>query len=102
MHESKAQVTPVNYGAPWLGFVIYPTHRRIKTRKVRFTSRRLGERYEEYHSGCINFAEFDASVQGWINHVRYADRWGLRRHVLGRFELAKSSKKISSAAFSDQ
>jgi hypothetical protein len=22
---------------------------------------------------CHSFAEFDASVQGWINHVRYAD-----------------------------
>jgi hypothetical protein len=32
----------------------------------------------------ISFAEFDASVQGWINHVRYADTWGLRRHVLGK------------------
>ena len=24
----------------------------------------------------------DTSVQGWINHVRYADTWGLRQHVL--------------------
>ena len=30
----------------------------------------------------ISFAEFDASVQGWANHVRYADGGGLRRHVL--------------------
>jgi hypothetical protein len=26
-------------------------------------------------------------VQGWINHVRYADTWGLRRHVLEPFLL---------------
>jgi glycine cleavage system H lipoate-binding protein len=29
----------------------------------------------------ISFAELDASVQGWINHVRYADTWGLRQYV---------------------
>jgi len=28
--------------------------------------------------GAISFAELDASVQGWINHVRYGDTWGLR------------------------
>jgi RNA-directed DNA polymerase len=28
---------------------------------------------------------FPSSVQGWINHVRYADSWGLREHVLSRF-----------------
>jgi hypothetical protein len=24
-------------------------------------------------AGTLGFAEFDASVRGWINHVRYAD-----------------------------
>jgi RNA-directed DNA polymerase len=27
----------------------------------------------------ISFAEFDASVQGWINYARFADSWGLRK-----------------------
>jgi len=35
-----------------------------------------------YHAGEISFAELDASIQGWINHVGHADCWGLRRHVL--------------------
>jgi RNA-directed DNA polymerase len=39
---------------------------------------------QEYGAGAISFAEFDTSVQGWINHVRYADTWGLRQHVLGK------------------
>lgn len=48
--------------------------------------RRLGERFKAWHSGYISFGEFDASIQGWINHVRYADSWGLRTHVLKRFK----------------
>ena len=27
------------------------------------------------------------SVTGWINYVRYADTWGLRRSVLARADL---------------
>ena len=38
-------------------------------------------------AGPLSFAEFDASVGGWINHVRYADTWGLRQHVLEPFVL---------------
>jgi RNA-directed DNA polymerase len=38
----------------------------------------------EYSAGEINFAEFDVSVKGWINHVRFADSWGLRTYVLGK------------------
>lgn len=83
IHESAAQVVPVAQGIPWLGFVVYPTHRRVKARKVVQASRRLTARLDDYQTGKITFAEFDASVKGWVNHVRYADTWGLRRHVLG-------------------
>jgi len=40
-----------------------------------------------YRAGQISFAELDASVQGWINHVRYADTWGLRKKVFSSFRL---------------
>ena len=36
---------------------------------------------DDYRAGRITFGELDASVQGWINHVRYADTWGLRTHL---------------------
>jgi hypothetical protein len=82
IHESRAQVLPTAVGIPWLGFVVYPTHRRAKARKVRSAHRRLRARLAAYHAGEISFAELDASIQGWINHVRHADSWGLRRHIL--------------------
>ncbi len=85
LHEHSAQVAPVTVGIPWLGFVVYPTHRRIKARKVVQGTRRLTRRFDEWRAGKISFAEFDAGVQGWINHVRYADSWRLREHVLDRF-----------------
>ena len=86
IHPHSAQVTPVKCGRPWLGFVVYPQYRRIKRRKVVNSTRRLTERYELWRRGIITFAEFDAGVQGWINHVRYADSWGLRKHVLKNFK----------------
>lgn len=84
IHEPEAQVIPCEHGIPWLGFVVYPTHRRVKSRNVVKFSRRFRDRWVEYCAGKITFAEFDASVKGWVNHVRYADTWGLRKHVLGQ------------------
>ncbi|MBL3599771.1 MAG: RNA-dependent DNA polymerase [gamma proteobacterium endosymbiont of Lamellibrachia anaximandri] len=84
IHESAAQVLPVECGIPWLGFVVYPTHRRIKSRKVRNATRHLGQRMQAWRQGKISFAELDAGIQGWVNHVRYADSWGLRRSVFNR------------------
>ena len=81
IHESAAQVSACQHGIPWLGFVVYPTHRRLKARNVVKFTRRLEQNIDLYESGTISFAELDASVQGWINHVRYADTWGLREHL---------------------
>lgn len=81
IHESEAQVVPCKVGIPWLGFVVYPDHRRLKRRNSVNFRRRLEHNIDLYETHQISFAELDASVQGWINHVRFADTWGLRGHL---------------------
>lgn len=81
IHRESAQVSPVTMGIPWLGFVVYPTYRRLKRRSVIHFRRRLEQNLSLYQQGEITFAELDASVQGWINHVRYGDTWGLRQKL---------------------
>jgi hypothetical protein len=82
IHEAEAKVEAVADGIPWLGFVVYPQQRRLKQRNAVNFTRRLARNLELYQAGRISFAELDASVQGWVNHVRYADTWGLREHIL--------------------
>ena len=80
-HESEAQVTPTRAGIPWLGWVVYPDYRHVKRRNVVNFRRRLRQRLDDYEAGHISFAELDASVDGWINHLRYSDTWQLRRQI---------------------
>lgn len=84
VHRKSAQPFPVANGIPWLGFVVYPTHRKLKRRNVVAFRRRLEHSISRYRAGDISFAELDASVQGWINHVRYGETWGLRSFLFQR------------------
>ena len=77
-----AQPRPVSDGIPFLGFVVYPTHRRLKRRKVVHFRRKLREQMRSYRAGALPADKVSASVLGWINHARYGDTWGLRRAVL--------------------
>jgi hypothetical protein len=77
IHDDSAQVLATDSGVPWLGFVVFPGYRKLKARKVRHATKRLRQRYEAYCAVEISFAEFDASVQGWLNHARFADSWGM-------------------------
>ena len=77
-----AHPRPVTEGIPFLGFVVYPTHRLVKRRKVVHFRRRLGHLYHAYLTNEVTQEQMKATVQGWINHVRYGDTWGLRQAVL--------------------
>lgn len=97
IHETRAQVLPVHAGIPWLGFVVYPTHRLVKARKVRHTHRRLRARLAAYHTGELSFAELDASIRGWIAHVGHADSWGLREKVLDSLVIRPATRRLGIA-----
>ncbi len=88
IHESQTQVVPTQCGIPWLGFIVYPRHRLLKRRNAVNFTRKFESNLEAYRSGRISFAELDSSVQGWINHVRYADTWGLRNYVFSKHPIS--------------
>lgn len=79
LHFESAQVRPVKCGIPFLGFTIFPTHRRLKRRKGIAFQRRWRRLLGAYKEGTITLEQLNACTQGWVNHVRYADTWGLLR-----------------------
>jgi hypothetical protein len=83
LHEEQSQIFPTNTGIPFLGFRIYPDHRLVKRRKVAQYRRKLaGLLQQAVHDPSANLPTLHASIQGWVNHVRYGDTWGLRRSML--------------------
>jgi hypothetical protein len=74
-----AHPRPVGEGIPFLGFVIFPERRRLKRRKgIHFRRRlRLALRQDP-----VDEKATAAAVQGWRNHVRFANTAGLQKAVL--------------------
>ncbi len=80
--HAGAHPRPVREGLPFLGFVIYPQQRRLKRRKGVHFRRRLRGLLAEYAAGRVGLDAVTASVQGWVNHVRYGNTVGLRKALL--------------------
>ena len=87
VHPGPAQVQRAAGGVPWLGFVVYPDHVRVKSRKVVQATRRLRRSHAAWREGLESFERFDARVQGWIGHVAQARSWQLRENVLAQLTL---------------
>jgi len=77
-----AHPRPVAEGLPFLGFIIYPDRRRLKRRKGVHFRRKLRDVLAGYAAGRLSLEAVTASVQGWVNHVRYGNTIGLRKAVL--------------------
>lgn len=79
----EAHPRPVGEGIPFLGFVTYPDRRRLRRRKGIVFRRRLRRLEEAVAGGACEPERLQASLQGWVNHVRYGNTVGLRKAVLG-------------------
>lgn len=87
VHVTRAQVYPTRIGVPFLGFRVYPTHRRLKRRNGIAFQQRLRQMLAQLARGRITLNHLYAAARGWANHARYGDTYGLRRAVLGRWTL---------------
>jgi len=82
MHARKCQVAPVRSGVEFLGWQVYPDHRRLRrSTGVRF-QRRLRDLQEAYAAGDIELDQVRASVTSWIGHLSHGATYGLRRNLL--------------------
>jgi RNA-directed DNA polymerase len=82
IHEERTIPRPVTDGIRFLGFVAYPEKRLLKREK--------GIAYQRKLKGLLSTGSNEtikASIQGWVNHLRYGNTWGLRRKILGKHDL---------------
>ncbi len=91
--HTGAHLRPVSEGIPFWGFIVYPQQRRLKRRKGIHFQRQLHDVIAAYQNDQLPFAKITASVQGWINHVRYGNTIGLRKAVLSRPFSSRGNQK---------
>jgi retron-type reverse transcriptase len=89
LHERQSVVLPVSTGIPFLGWRVYPDHRRLKRRNGVAFQRRFAHLLADLADGRIGWDEVQASVNGWIAHVAHGDTWGLRRSLLSSVVLPR-------------
>ncbi len=88
----NAQPQPVTEGIPFLGFIIFPQRRRLKRRKGIHFRRRFDDLIAAYQAREITLDQLNASVQGWVNHVRFGNTIGLRKSIFRRQVLKRNRR----------
>ena len=87
LHEERAQAFPVVTGIPFLGFRLYPTHRRLKRRNAVNFQRRMKLSISKLARQETTVDQIQTSVRGWVNHASHGDTYLLRESILSRLIL---------------
>ena len=88
LHPHKLHITRVADGLNLLGYLVYPSQRRLRNDNGYRFARTLRRMAKAYQAGQLEWATLVASAQSWIGHAKHADTEGLRRADLlpGRVE----------------
>lgn len=85
--NGKTQVFPVNPGGrplDFLGYRIWPTHRKLRKDSVRRMKRKLRSIQRRIAEGRPVRDNIEAVIASWEGHARHADTFNLRAKLLGR------------------
>jgi RNA-directed DNA polymerase len=98
LHPRKAHVSPTMLGLNLLGYLVYPTRRRLRNDNGHRFARKLRRFARGYAQGRLGWADIDPAVQSWIGHARHADTEGLRKHLFGQIIFQRGSGREATSA----
>lgn len=82
IHEENTHAHPTARGITFLGFIVFPGHRRLKPSNGYAFRRRWKYMRSKYSDGRMPEGDLKIHAVAWANHARYGDTWNLRRKIL--------------------
>ena len=98
LHTTKCQVMRTQDGIDFLGYRIFPTHRRLRQSTARRFSRRLRLQSKLYARGLLSLQGIDRSVQSWLGHATHAATYGLRRSIFSAIAFRRTPVPSADSA----
>ncbi len=85
LHPDKVSIRPLNHGIDFLGIVVHPFHRTLRTRTKRRMLRKLTERHEEAFRGANDSDSLHRSLQSYLGILSHVDGHGLSTLIKNGF-----------------
>ncbi|MFZ5903221.1 MAG: reverse transcriptase domain-containing protein [Chloroflexota bacterium] len=81
IHDLPAQPRPRAKGVTFLGFIIFPDHRRLRPAKGYAFQRRLRGMVSAWRRGELDAEDLRARAISWAEHISHGDTWNLKQAV---------------------
>ncbi len=94
LHEARASIFPTRDGFTFLGFRVFPDHRRLRNDNARLFARRLRAMNQAYARREISLDKMTERVISWVAHARHGNTYRLRTHIFNRVRLGVINDRV--------
>ena len=91
LHPRKSVIYRVDDGPRFLGFRVFPSHRRLARENVARMRRRLRQMQQEFAQGRLEHGDVQQRIRSWIGHARHGDTWKLRERLFAEVVFTRAS-----------
>jgi RNA-directed DNA polymerase len=85
LHPNKVTIRKFHQGVDFLGYIVFPRYRLLRTKTRKRIFRKLKERVEEYKNGAINKQSLEQSLQSYIGVFSHANAYNLGQELKNQF-----------------
>lgn len=88
--NNKTALRPIGEGIDFCGYVIYPTHRKLRKSTKKKMKRRLKTLNNKYQEGEVEYDEVNNSLQSYLGILKHCDSYNLKNEVLDSLSIGDS------------
>ena len=85
LHPKKVTIRKFHQGIDFLGYIVLPHHRLLRTKTKQRIFRKLKKRVEEYKKGVVNKQTLEQSLQSYLGVLSHANTYILEQKLKNQF-----------------
>ena len=100
LHPNKISIRKFRQGIDFLGYVVFPHHRILRTKTRRRIFRKMKSRIQDYKRGVITREAVDQSLNSYLGVLSHANTFRVEENLKNSFWLEFEEKEEPSANLS--
>ncbi len=85
LHPGKTSVHALHRGVDFLGYVIFPKHRLLRTKTKRRMFKNMRRRINEYRAGAISEFSLQQTLQSYLGVLSHANAHGVSEELKNQY-----------------
>jgi len=85
LHPSKISIRKFHQGIDFLGYVVLPKYRRLRTKTKRRMGKKLRQKVNKYKAGLIDENALKQSLNSYLGVLSHADTYELQQKLQNQF-----------------